>query len=252
MTQEFLDGPNGRIAYRHSSGASPGVLFCTGFNSDMGGTKAKVLDDWCRGRGIQYTRFDYSGHGESDGRFEDGSIGEWLADAVAVLDGVCQGPQLIVGSSMGGWMMLLAALARPDRVAGLLGIASAPDFTRAMRESRLSAQQLTDLEETAYCEIPNHYDDGEPYRIGRKLLEEGERHLLLDGEIAINVPVRLIHGQADADVSWQLSLELAERLASPDVELLLVKEGDHRLSEPVDLQRLLDVLARLWAQLHTD
>ena len=252
MTQEFLDGPNGRVAYRHSPGASPGVLFCTGFNSDMGGTKAKVLDDWCRGRGIQYTRFDYSGHGESDGRFEDGSIGEWLADAVAVLDVVCQGPQLIVGSSMGGWMMLLAALARPGRVAGLLGIASAPDFTRAMRESRLSAQQLNDLEETAYCEIPNHYDDGKPYRIGRKLLEEGERHLLLDGEIAINVPVRLIHGQADADVPWQLSLELAERLASPDVELLLVKEGDHRLSEPVDLQRLLDVLARLWAQLHTD
>lgn len=249
MTHEFLEGPNGRIAYHHSPGSSPGVLFCTGFNSDMGGTKARALDAWCAERGIQFTRFDYSGHGESDGRFEDGSIGEWLDDMLAVLDSVCQGPQLVVGSSMGGWIMLLAARARPGHIAGLLGIASAPDFTRAMRDSRLSSGQLADLDETGYCEIANHYDDGKPYRIGRKLLEEGEQHLLLGAEIAIDVPVRLIHGQADADVPWQLSLQVAELLASQDVELLLVKQGDHRLSEPVDLERMLAVLGNLWVQL---
>ena len=249
MAQQTVAGPKGQLAYIHHAGSSPGVLFCTGFNSDMGGTKALVLDDWCRQQGRQFTRFDYSGHGLSAGRFEDGGIDQWLRDALVILDEVCDGPQVLVGSSMGGWMMLLIALARPERVVGLLGIASAPDFTRAMRERRLSSAQLKSLAETGFCEIENHYDDGQPYRIGRQLLEEGEQHLLLGAEIGIDAPVRLIHGQADADVPWQLSLQVAELLRSVDVELQLVKHGDHRLSTPADLARLLRTLENLLDQL---
>lgn len=234
-----------RIAYRHLPGSSPGILFCPGFNSHMQGTKALALAGWCRDTGRQYTRFDYSGHGESAGEAIDGCIGRWRDDALAVLDEVTSGPQLIVGSSMGAWIMLLAAIARPQRIAALVGIAAAPDFTERMRDNRLDQQQLRQLQERGYCELPNEYDDGEPYRISRHLLDEGRAHLLLQGEIPIDVPVRLIHGQCDEDVPWQHSLRLAELLRTADVEVLLVKSGDHRLSQAQDIQRLLDTITSL-------
>ena len=232
------------LAYQHRPGTSPGVIFFPGFKSDMGGTKALALDAWCAARGQQYTRFDYSGHGASSGAFEEGSIGRWRDDALAVLDQVTTGPQVIVGSSMGGWMMLLVALARPERLAGLVGIAAAPDFTGRM-QARLDLGQRTQLEQTGYCDIPNDYDDGQPYRISRHMLEEGSNHFLLEQSIDIDLPVRLIHGQLDEDVPWQLSLEISESLLSSDVELQLVKSGDHRLSEPQDLERLTDTLQAL-------
>ncbi len=174
-----------RLAYRHLPGLTPGILFCPGFNSDMQGQKALVLEQWCRAQGRQFTRFDYFGHGESSGSVEEGSIGRWRDDTLAVLDAVTGGPQLIVGSSMGGWLMLLAALARPARIAGLVGIAAAPDFTRALAREGLTAEQRDQLQRTGYCDLPNCYDDGEPYRIGRRLLEEGEAHLLLEREIPV-------------------------------------------------------------------
>ena len=235
---EFLALPDGSsIAYRHMSGSNPGILFCAGFHSNMQGVKALALEQWCREQGRQFTRFDYTGHGESSGVVEEGCIGRWRDDTVAVLDKVTTGPQLVVGSSMGGWIMLLVALARPDRVCALLGLAAAPDFTDRLRTSLTDGQQRQ-LAGSGYADLPNCYDDAEPYRIGRQLLDEGDEHLLLGGDIPIVVPVRLIQGQRDEDVPWRLALELADRIRSADVELQLVKEGDHRLSEPADLRRL--------------
>lgn len=225
------------IAYRHTPGAVPGVLFCAGFNSNMQGIKALALEQWCRDRGRQFTRFDYSGHGESSGSVEEGCIGRWRDDTLAVLDRVTSGPQVIVGSSMGGWIMLLVALQRARRVKALLGLAAAPDFTERLR-ARLTDAQRQQLDRSGYAELPNCYDDGEPYRIGALLLDEGEAHLLLDGEIPVDVPVRLIQGQRDDDVPWQLALRMAERIRGADVEIQLVKDGDHRLSQPSDLRRL--------------
>jgi len=219
-----------QLAYHHLEGSSPGILFLSGFNSNMQGDKAMALDAWCRSEGRQYTRFDYQGHGASSGRFEDGTIGRWINDALAILDEVTSGPQLLVGSSMGGWLMLHLALARPDRVCGLVGIAAAPDFTETLARGRLSPEQLLQLELSGSCAIDNCYDDGEPYHISKVLLEEGSQHCLLQqDEISISQPVRLLHGQCDDDVPWQRSLLLAEKLASVDVEIQLVKDGDHRL-----------------------
>ena len=236
-----------RLAYHHLLGETPGVLFCPGFNSDMQGTKALALEDWCRELGIQFTRFDYFGHGESDGTVERGTIGRWRDDALAMLDQVTRGPQLIVGSSMGGWIMLLATLLRPQRVVGLVGIAPAPDFSRRIREHRLDEHQLRQLEETGYCEMPSAY--GDPYQISREMLDEGENHLLLDEEIPIDQPVRLIHGQCDEDVPWETSLTIARQLRSKNVEVQLVKSGDHRLSGTDDLERLIFSVGRLREQL---
>ena len=248
MIMRILPQPDGaNLAYHHTPGNTPGVLFCPGFNSDMQGTKALTLEAWCADQGIQFTRFDYFGHGESDGSVEQGSIGRWRDDTLAILDEVTTGPQLIVGSSMGGWMMLLTTLERAERIAGLVGIASAPDFTQRMRQHRLDAQQLQQLEDTGYCDMPNDYD--EPYRISLAMLEEGDRHLLLGEEIAIDLPVRLIHGQRDADVPWEHSLTIARQLRSTDVEVQLVKDGDHRLSTEQDLERLVLTVARLREQL---
>ncbi len=248
-----LQRPDGEtVAYDHLEGSEPGVIFLSGFNSHRGGDKALYLEDRCREWGRQFTRLDYQGHGESSGRFEDGTIGRWIDDALAVLDEVTTGPQLLVGSSMGGWIMLQLALQRPDRVAALVGVASAPDFTRALSGGGLAPEQLLQREMGGYCDIDNCYDDGEPYRISRELLQEGERHCLLDREaIAIDVPVRLLHGQCDDDVPWQRSLQLAEKLASADVEVQLVKDGDHRLSRPADLQRLARTVEVLLAQLES-
>lgn len=239
-----LDGGS-RLAIRHRPGKEPGVLFCPGFHSNMQGEKALALDAWCKANGRQVTRFDYFGHGESPGAVEEGRIGRWAADTIAVLDRVTRGPQLIVGSSMGGWMMLLAALSRPERVHALVGIASAPDFTRMMAlKLRRDGWEAT-LDEQGYLDMPSHYPGESTYRIEKALLEEAERHCLLDEEIALDVPVRLLHGQADEDVDWQLSLTLAERLASPDVQVYLVKDGDHRMSRPADIELLLGTVSSL-------
>lgn len=247
-TLQRADGE--QLAYHHQPGAAPGVLFFAGFNSNMQGDKALALDAWCREHGRQFTRFDYFGHGESSGAFADGTIGRWIGDAIAVLDEVTSGPQILVGSSMGGWIMLQVALARPDLARALVGIAPAPDFTEAMRGGRLSPEQLLQLEFSGACEIENCYDDGEPYAISRRLLDEGAKHCLLEREqIAIHCPVRLLHGQCDPDVPWERSLLLAEKVAAPDVVTSFIKDGDHRLSRPRDLQRLLRTLEDLLEQL---
>ena len=234
------------IAYHCRSGKSPGVVFLGGFMSDMTGTKARRLDAFCAARGQAFLRFDYFAHGASSGDFADATVGRWREDALAMLDRVTEGPQVLVGSSIGGWIMLLAALARPARIAGLVGIAAAPDFTRELLPVRLSPEQRRELDERGAIVLPSDYDPaGYPYT--KALVEDGNRHLLLGAPIPIEVPVRLLHGLADASVPWQLSLRLAERLTGRDVALTLVKDGDHRLSTPADLARLAQTLDALCA-----
>lgn len=238
----------GAIAYRRTPGKTPGVVFLTGFKSDMTGSKALALEEFCRNRGQAFLRFDYTGHGQSSGDFEDGTIGEWADDTVLALDHLCEGPQVLVGSSMGGWIMLLAALARPDRIAGLVGTAAAPDFTEDLMLNDLTEEQKHQIDTQGFIEIPNCYDE-EPYKITKALLDDGRNHLLLQGEISLDCPVRLIHGDNDQDVPWETSLRIANNIRSTDVETLFVKNGDHRLSEPHDLDRLCQTVGRLLDQL---
>ena len=210
----------------------------------MTGTKALFLEEYCRQRGRAYVRFDYFAHGQSSGDFADGTISRWRDDAVAVIDSLTEGPQILVGSSMGGWIMVLAALARPQHIAAMVGIAAAPDFTTDLLPRRLSETQMRTLHDKGRIVLPSPYDPG-GYVYTRALVEDGNRNLVLRGEISLACPVRLLHGMADESVPWQQSLKLAERLASSDVTLTLIKDGDHRLSRDEDLARLaatLDVL----------
>ncbi len=238
MVFETIDLSGGRkLAFVHSPGRTPGVMFCGGFKSDMTGSKALALEKHFAEQGHAFTRFDYTGHGASSGDFEDGTIGAWRDDAVAIIDEVTAGPLVLVGSSMGGWIMVLAALARPERVKGLVGIASGPDFTEDLFWARGNERQRRVLMETGRWVAPSAYGD-EPYVITRKLIEEGRHHLVLRESIPYQGPVHLLHGQADPDVPWQTSLRLAEALASEDVTVELIKSGDHRLSKLHELERI--------------
>ncbi len=243
----YLSSTDGaRVAYVRTTGSGPGVVFLGGFMSDMTGTKATALEAWARDRDRAFVRFDYRGHGAATGAFEDGTIGTWLADALAVLDGATEGPQILVGSSMGGWIALLVARARPERIAGLLGIASAPDFTRRMWREEFGEAERTAVERDGRVTVASEYsEDG--YVITRDLLEEAEQHMLLDGPIPVRCPVRLLHGMRDEAVPWETSLLIAEQLEADDVETILVRGGDHRLSEPADLDRLTRTLEELLA-----
>lgn len=225
----------------------PGLVFLGGFRSDMTGGKALALAAFAAARGQAFVRFDYFGHGASSGRFEDGTIGRWADDAVAVLDEVTEGPQILIGSSLGGWLMLLAALARPDRVAGLVGIAAAPDFTETLMWRAFPPEIRAILERDGIYRQASAYD-AQPTAITLRLIEEGRAHLLMDRPIAIDCPVRLIHGTADPDVPYTVSLDLMERLRTADAEVILVKGGGHRLSEPRDLARLTRIVGDLSAR----
>jgi len=229
------------IAYHSVPGKGPGVVFIHGFMSDMTGGKAVFLEDWARRAGRAFVRFDQRGHGQSDDRFEDGTIGKWADDVIQVLDHLTEGPQVLVGSSMGGWLMLLAALARPERVAGLVGIAAAPDFTEDLMWPAFDTGARETLHRDGVLAVPSDYGE-DPYLITLSLIEEARSHLLLRAPIPLTCPVRLIQGMKDESVPWRTAERLLDRLDSTDVELTLVKDGDHRLSEPTDLARLLGVL----------
>ena len=238
-TAGILARDNGTtIAYRRTPGKNPGIVFIHGLRSDMNGTKALALEAHCRESGRAFLCFDLSGHGASSGRFEDGTIGAWAEDATDMLDRLAQGPQILVGSSLGGWLMLLAALARPEKVAGLVGLAAAPDFTEDLIWAAFDDRQKRELAEQGRVLIDDCYGD-RPYAITRRLIEEGRTHLLLRGPINISCPTVLIQGQRDPDVPWQTVLTLADRIVSEDVQVVLLKSGNHRLSEPENLQRIL-------------
>ncbi len=247
--QGTLDRRGGAtIAYCKSAGKSPGVVFLGGFASDMTGTKASALEAACRRAGRAFVRFDYSGHGASSGRFEDGTIGHWTDDALEVLDAVCEGPQVLVGSSMGGWIMVLAALARPRRIVGLVAVAAAPDFTEDLMWAGYGEEARRALAEAGVWYEPSAYGEA-PLAVTRALIDDGRAHLVLRGPIALACPVRLIHGKADAEVPWSVSLRLAESLTSTDVALILVSEGDHRLSRPADIDRMCHTIEALCVRL---
>lgn len=237
---ERADRP--RLAYRHRAGSGPTIVFLPGYASDMDGTKALALDEWAAARGQAMLRLDYSGCGQSEGAFEDGTLALWRDDALAVIDGVTDGALLIVGSSMGGWIGLLVALARAERVAGFVGIAAAPDFTDWGFTQDEKMQILRD----GRIERPSDY--GAPMVTTRGFWQSGEANRLLQGPIAVDAAVRLLHGQRDPDVPWHHSPHLAQLVRSADVRTILVKDGDHRLSRPQDLTLLTATVADLIEQ----
>ena len=237
------------IAVRARAGASPGLLWLGGFKSDMQGTKALALDGWAAAHGRACVRFDYSGHGESGGAFTDGTIGRWLEESVAVFDRCCTGPQVVIGSSMGGWMALLLARALARRevpapratLKGLVLIAPAPDFTEQLMWNGFSPEIREAIETKGVWLRPSEY--GEPYPITRQLIEDGRNHLLLGSAIEVGCPVRILQGAQDPDVPWQHAFALAHRLPSDDVVLTMIQDGDHRLSRPQDIARIIAAVA---------
>lgn len=243
MTPMLDRGDGLRLAFHRQPGRGVGVVFLGGFNSDMTGSKAEFLAGWCEARGTPFLRFDYSGHGASDGRFVDGSIGRWAEDAAAVIAAQADGPQVLVGSSMGGWIALLLAARRRVALHGLVGIAPAPDFTEDLMWAEFSpAQRDTILNEGVWLR-PSAY--GDPYPITRALIEDGRDHLLLRGPLHVDAPVRILQGQRDEDVPWQHALRIGEALTGEDVRIQLIKDGDHRLSRPQDLALLGETIAPL-------
>lgn len=242
-----LTRPDGHtLAYLKTTATATGagVLWLSGFKSDMAGTKAAALAAWAIRTGWAYTRFDYFGHGRSSGAFRDGTVSRWLDDALAMIDAVTDGPQVLVGSSMGGWIATLTALRRPERVAGLMLIAPAADFTEALIWKNMPEHIRREVMERGEWLRPSAYDPN-PYPIARDLIEDGRKHLVLGGPIPIVCPVRIIHGMKDPDVPWTHGMVLAERLQSKDVDVQLVRDGDHRLSTPEDLARMTRTLDAL-------
>ena len=243
------DAGRRRIAVRARTGSAPGLFWLSGFNSDMRGTKAIALDAWAAERNRACVRFDYSGHGESGGAFVDGTIGRWLEETVAVFEQFCDGPQVVIGSSMGGWMALLLARemarrqARRVSLAGLVLIAPAPDFTEELMWKGFSPEIRHQIETNGVWLRPSAY--GEPYPITRALIEEGRNHLLLGGSIDVGCPVRILQGAQDPDVPWQHAFALAHRLPADDVVLTMIQDGDHRLSRPQDIARIIAAVAEI-------
>lgn len=252
MTTDFFTSPEGRrLAFRKHSAPAGGVtlVWLSGFKSDMSGGKAMAVEAWAAGAGHGALLFDYSGHGQSEGRFDDGTISAWREDALAAIDTQTEGPLVLVGSSMGGWMALLAALARPDRVKGLVLIAPAPDFTEKLMWPEFSEAQQDEIMSEGFTLRPSDY--GDPYPITKALIEDGRTWSILDGDIAFGGPVRILQGMQDPDVPWGHALTLASSLAAQDLVLHLIKDGDHRLSRDEDIARLLaacgDVAGRVRA-----
>ena len=222
----------------------PTVMFCGGFKSDMMGTKAEYFEDQCKARGQAYLRFDYTGHGMSEGAFKDGTIGEWLSDALAIFDGIVNGPVVIVGSSMGGWIGLLMARERAEHLKGYIGVAAAPDFTQRLYENELSDEHRAEIEARGYVEIPNEYSD-EPYIFTKALFEDGQNHFVLDDKTTHGYPIILYHGRMDASVPEASPLALQERYSGAPLELVFIDDGDHRLSRDQDLEMIAGGIGKL-------
>lgn len=250
QTHQFLTLPDRELAYQQRKPQSgkeeaPGVVFLGGFASDMNGRKATYIDQQCEKAGYGCLRFDYRGHGDSSDKFKDGCISDWFDDALQVLDKLTKGPQIIMGSSMGGWIGLLLARARPERLAGFIGVSSAPDFTEDLVRPMMTAAQTKMLEEEGYFfeqeehELPEGYD---MLPITQKLMDDGANQLVLRDPLNIDAPVRLLHGQNDAEVPWKTALKTAKHITGDDVVVTLVKDGNHSLSRPEDL-------ARTWAEI---
>ena len=247
MTKTFDHGGIRELAYDLTEGKGPGVVFLGGFRSDKEGTKALYLEEWAQRRGQAFLRFDYSGHGQSSGDFLDGSIGDWAEDAVAIIEGLTDGPQVLVGSSMGGWIALLVARALPVKVAGLVTIAAAPDFTEDSMWAGFDDAQRQALMTEGQVDLPSDYSD-EPYTITRRLIEDGRDNLVLRQPLPLPFPARFLQGTADADVDVSVAHRLLDHAIGPDMRLTLVRDADHRFSDPDCLALIAhsveDVIAR--------
>ena len=231
---DYLDTAAGRrIAYHQSAGTGPGIVFLGGFKSDMDGTKAIHLEAWAKAQGRAFLRFDYSGHGQSSGAFTDGAIGDWAEDAQAAIEALTEGPQVLVGSSMGGWISLLMTKRIPERIAALVTIAAAPDFTEDSMWGGFTDAQKTELE-AGQVALPSDY--GEPYIITKRLIEDGRNTLVLRAPLPLPFPVRFLQGTADADVEMSVALRLMDHADGPDMRLTLLKDADHRFSDPQALE----------------
>ena len=234
-----------RLAYHKQDGKKPGIIFLCGHGSDMQGTKSIYMENWARDHGHGFIRFDYRGHGESDGNFLDLAISDWTTDALAIIDQLTTEPQILVGSSLGGWIMLNAACRRPDRITGLIGIAAAPDFTKELIWDTMDAEAQLAMKQTGYLSVANPYAD-DPVIYPYHLVEDGADHLhLQDDKINIHAPVRLLHGMQDEEVPWHTARRIMEKLASDDVTLHLDKAATHRFSEPAQLDMLGQTTAEL-------
>jgi pimeloyl-ACP methyl ester carboxylesterase len=248
MTTEHFISPQGRrLAHRRFAPARSGLTYVwlCGFKSDISGTKVLRLESWCRENGHGFLAFDYSGHGGSDGAFEDGTISAWRQDALDAIDALTDGPLVLVGSSMGGWMALLAALARRERIAGMVLIAPAPDFTEKLMWPEFTPRQQEDILKDGLTLRPSDY--GEPYPITRALIEDGRTWQILDAPIDLECPVRILQGAEDPDVPWRHAFRLVEAMSTRDLAFTLIKDGDHRLSREQDIARLLATCAELAA-----
>jgi pimeloyl-ACP methyl ester carboxylesterase len=245
-TSGGLDHQGARLAWRRVAGRGPTVVWLGGFHSEMGGTKAQALADWAAASGRDYLRFDYFGHGASEGRFEAGTISRWRGDALAVIDALTDGPLVLVGSSMGGWLACLATIARPERVKALVLIAPAADFTERLLAPGLPAEARAAMDAEGFWARPSLYDEG-GYPITKALLEDGARWSILPGPVPIEAPVRILQGGADPDVPWTHALELANAFRGEDVVFTLIRDGDHRLSRPADLARLIGAIEEVSA-----
>jgi pimeloyl-ACP methyl ester carboxylesterase len=243
------NGDRRRIAVRARPGGGPGLFWLGGFHSDMKGTKALALDAWAAEQDRACVRFDYSGHGESGGAFTDGTVGRWLEEAVAVFDRFCRGPQVVIGSSMGGWIALLLARELAKRgshaatLAGMVLIAPAPDFTEELMWKAFSPEARLEIQTNGFWLRPSEY--GEPYPITRELIEDGRNHLLLGSAIDVGCPVHILQGGQDPDVPWRHAFALAHRLPADDVVLTMIQDGDHRLSRPQDIARIVAAVAEM-------
>ena len=240
-TSGFLERGGERLAWKKVVGAGPTVVWLGGFKSDMSGTKATALADAADACGWSFLRFDYSAHGLSSGGWMDATIGQWRSDALLMIDVMTDGPLVLVGSSMGGWLACLTAIDRPERLHALVLIAPAPDFTELLMRPRIPPDGQRELELNGVYMEPSEYD--EPLPITRKLLDEGREHLILNGSVPIRCPVRILQGQRDEPVPWRYALMLADQIESEDVLFTLSKAGDHRLSTPADIERLIATVA---------
>ena len=238
MTAQFLttQGPNGQLAYHKLDGDGPGIVFLHGYNSNMDGDKAVALAAFCAAQGRALLRFDCHAHGQSDGDFKNFTIGDAIQDVLYMLDRLTTGPQILIGSSMGGWLAIQAALQRPERVRAIIGLAPAPDFSDQLYDDDLNDAQRKIVDEQGFTELPSQY--GGTYMITKKFVEDGRRHFVMNQLGELQLPLRILHGQQDSDVNWQQSLEIAKRWGSDDVSVNIIKAGDHRLSRPEDLALL--------------
>jgi len=229
-----------RIAYHRTAGRGPGVVFLGGFMSDMEGSKATHFEAWAKAKGRAFVRFDYSGHGQSSGAFQDGCIGDWLCDAMAVIEALSEGPQILVGSSMGGWISALIAREMSEKVAGMVTIAAAPDFTEDGFYAGFSEAEKAQLDSEGVVYVPSGY--GDPYPITKRLIEDGRRHFLMRAPLVLTVPLRMLQGTEDASVSRETALGVLDHIEASDVRLTFVKGGDHSLSTPDNLSMIVDAI----------